>query len=404
MTAGMAQSPDGKVSADCAGDVTRVDFLVIGAGIAGASAAFHLAPYGRVVVLERESQPGYHSTGRSVALYSRTYGHPVIRALTAASWDFFATPPDGFVDHPLLSDRGVLLIGEEDQQAGLDQALTEGLLISPDLARLDAAATNAKIPALRQDRITGSVLEPLAMSIDVHALHHGFLRLMKARGGQLFTDAEVTGVSRRDDLWYCETAQGTFVAPVLINAAGAWADELAKLAGVKSVGMVPKRRTVLSFDPVVTDGLDRQTVLADLANWPMVVDADERFYMKPESGRLLLSPADETPTPPCDAQPDDMDLAVAIDRMERACHLSVRTITHKWAGLRSFVADKVPVVGFDARAKGFFWLAGQGGYGIQTAPAMGAVTAALATGQDLPPAVRALGVTADQLSPTRLGE
>ncbi|NUB08058.1 FAD-binding oxidoreductase [Azospirillum sp. Vi22] len=381
----------------------RVDFLIVGGGMAGASAAYELAAHGSVVVLERESQPGYHSTGRSAALYTQTYGHPVVRALTVASWDFYTNPPQGFSEHPLLTPRGVLLIGRADQTAALDRDFAEGRRLTPTVERLDRAQALARAPFLKADYVDGAVWEPAAMDMDVHAIHSGYLRGLKARGGRLVTDAGVTALERRDGLWIASTPAGDFAAPVLVNAAGAWADVLAEMAGARPVGLVPKRRTAITFDPVFADPM-----LADpadgagLADWPMTIDVDEQFYMKPESGRLLLSPADETPVEPCDVQPEELDIAVAIDRMEQAVRFSVRRITHKWAGLRSFVADKVMVVGYDESADGFFWLAGQGGYGIQTAPAMGRTAAALATGRGLPPEVAALGVRAEDLAPARL--
>ncbi|TWA86079.1 D-arginine dehydrogenase [Azospirillum brasilense] len=376
----------------------RVDFLIVGGGMAGASAAYELAAHGSVAVLERESQPGYHSTGRSAALYTQTYGHPVVRALTVASWDFYINPPEGFSEHPLLTPRGVLLIGRADQSAALDRDFAEGRRLTPTVERLDRAQALARAPFLKSDYVDGAVWEPTAMDMDVHAIHGGYLRGLKARGGRLVTDAGVTALERRDGLWIATTPASDFAAPVLVNAAGAWADVLAGMAGARPVGLVPKRRTAITFDPVFADPADA----TGLAGWPMTIDVDERFYMKPESGRLLLSPADETPVEPCDVQPEELDVAVAIDRMEQAVRFSVRRITHKWAGLRSFVADKVMVVGYDESADGFFWLAGQGGYGIQTAPAMGRTAAALVTGSGLPAEVAALGVRAEDLAPARL--
>ncbi len=378
--------------------VERADFLVIGAGMAGASAAYELASHGSVIVLERESQPGYHSTGRSAALYTQTYGHSVVRALTVASWDFYTRPPEGFSDHPLLTPRGVLLIGRADQTAALERDFTEGRRLTPTVERLDRQQALARAPFLREDYVAGAVWEPDAMDLDVHAIHTGYLRGLKARGGRVVTDAGVQAVERRDGLWVATTPAGTFAAPVLVNAAGGWADVLAGMAGVRPVGLVPKRRTAVTFDPVFADPADA----AGLNDWPMVIDVDEQFYVKPDAGRLLLSPADETPVEPCDVQPEELDIAIAIDRMEQAARFTVRRIAHKWAGLRSFVADKVMVVGYDDGAEGFFWLAGQGGYGIQTAPAMGRTAAALATGADLPAEVAALGVRPGDLAPSRL--
>ncbi|HEY0832614.1 MAG TPA: FAD-binding oxidoreductase [Azospirillum sp.] len=376
----------------------RADFLVIGAGMAGASVGYELAAHGRVLVLEREGQPGYHSTGRSAALYTQTYGHAVVRALTVASWDFHTRPPAGFAEHPLLTPRGVLLIGRADQSAAVDAACAQARLLTPTVERFDTARALERCPALRAECVAGAVWEPDAMDMDVHAIHHGYLRGLKARGGTLVADAGVNALTRRDGLWVAETAAGVFAAPVVVDAAGAWADAVAGLAGVRPVGLVPKRRTVATFDPV----FDEPALGAGLADWPMVIDIDEAFYFKPEGGRLLASPADETPVEPCDAQPEELDVALAIDRVEQVARFHVRRISHKWAGLRSFVADKVPVAGFDAAAEGFFWLAGQGGYGIQMAPALARTAASLITGAGVPADVARLGVTAADLAPARL--
>lgn len=386
----------------------RFDVLVIGAGMAGASAAYELAETAKVVVLEREEQPGYHATGRSAALYTQTYGHPVVRALTVASWGFYSRPPEGFADHPLLTPRGVLLIGRADQTAALDRDFAEGRRLTPSVERFDRARALARAPFLREDYVAGAVSEPEAMDIDVHALLSGYLRGLKARGGRLVANAGVTALDRRDGLWVAETSAGAFAAPILVNAAGAWADAVAELGGVRPLGLVPKRRTAVTIEPAYPEPAEAERMAAALNGWPMVIDVDEQFYLKPEGGRLLLSPADETPMAPCDVQPDEMDIAIAIDRVEQAVRFTVRKVAHRWAGLRSFVADKVPVAGFDdsgtggGGAAGFFWLAGQGGYGIQTAPAMGRTAAALITGAPLPKEVAALGVGAADLSPSRL--
>lgn len=376
----------------------RADFLVIGAGMAGASVAAELAAQGSVLLLEREERPGYHSTGRSAALYTRTYGHPVIRAATAASWSFYTAPPAGFADAPLLTPRGVLLIGREDQRAALDREFAEGRRHAPTVERLDGDGALARAPMLRPDYVAGAVWEPDAMDMDVHAIHHGCLRLLKARGGGLMTGAEPATLQRRAGLWVAETAAGAFAAPVLVNAAGAWADRVAELAGVRRVGLVPMRRTALVFDPVFADPAGKE----GLDRWPMTIDIDETFYFKPDAGRVLASPADETPVEPHDVQPEEWDVAVAVERVEAAARFTVRRIAHKWAGLRSFVSDRVPVVGFDDAAEGFFWLAGQGGYGIQTAPALARIAAGLASGAGFPPEVAAFGIGAADVSPARL--
>ncbi len=368
------------------------EFLIVGAGMAGASAGFALAPHGRVIVLERESQPGYHTTGRSAALFSETYGNATIRGLSSGGRGFYLDPPPGFAEHPLLTPRGAMFVGRADQMAALEAAVAEvGDL--DRLAPLDAAAARRLVPVLRPDYLAGAVIERAAMDIDVAALHQGYLRGLRAEGGRLVVDAGVRAAAWDGGRWRVETAAGEFASPVLINAAGTWCDEIAALAGAAPVGLVAKRRTIITFEPPAD---------VDVGGWPLVVDVDEEFYFKPDAGRLLGSPADETPSPPCDARPDELDMALAVDRIERATVMRIGRILNRWAGLRSFVADNSPVAGFDDAADGFFWLAGQGGYGIQTAPGLGRTVAALARGKPIPADLQDLGVKEMDLAPHRL--
>lgn len=368
------------------------DFLVIGAGMAGASAAAQLAPHGRVILLEAEDQPGYHTTGRSAALFSEMYGNALIRGLTRASRDFLFAPPEGFAAAPLVRPRATLYVARADQLALLDEFRAK-----PDVAaateRLSAAQAQALVPLFAPGYLAGAALEPGSADLDVHGLHQGYLRRLKAAGGRLHLSARVQALRHAEGRWTASTSGGaTFSAPVLVNAAGAWADELAALAGLRPRGLRPLRRTALLID--LPEGLDAQ-------DWPATIDIAEQFYFKPDAGLLLLSPADETESPPCDAQPEELDVAVAVDRFERATGRSVRRVRRQWAGLRVFAADRSPVIGFDTDASGFFWLAGPGGYGIQTAPALGAAAAALARGLALSADLAALGVTAEALSPMR---
>lgn len=366
------------------------DIVVIGAGIAGASAAAHLAESAKVVLLEREAQPGYHSTGRSAALFSETYGNAAIRALTRAGRSYYESRAGGLSDHPILSPRGALIFAMLGQETLLDAAWAE---LSPDTAtlqRLDAAATRALVPVLRPDKIVSAIYEPGEMDMDVHALHHAYLPRLRRAGGRIVTDAPVTALARQSGAWIVTTPAGEFAAPVVIDAAGAWADEVAGLAGLPPVGLVPKRRTAL----IVAAPPDIAS-----AHWPIVVDAVETGYFKPEAGKLLVSPADETPVPPCDVQPDELDIALAIERLHERTTIVVRHVERKWAGLRSFVADKTPVVGFDPLAEGFFWLAGQGGYGIQTAEGLAKCAAGLILHGRLPSDIP---VDPAVLSPARL--
>jgi D-arginine dehydrogenase len=369
------------------------DILVIGAGIAGASAAYELSVAADVVVLEQESQPGYHTTGRSAALFTETYGNLTIRTLTSAGRAFFQAPPAEFGEHPLLTPRGTLMTARADQIGALEAVLAQTPTTAEPVRRIDADEAIALNPSLNPDYIAAAMYEPAARDIDVHALHGGYLRGLRQRGGRLVSGAGVQALSREGGTWVAGTRAGRFEAPIVVNAAGAWCDEIAGLAGVRPCGLVPKRRTVFTFD--APDGLD-------ISAWPATIDIDEQFFFKPDAGRILGSPADETPSPPCDAQPEELDVALGIDRIEKATNLTVRRLVNKWAGLRSFVADKIPVVGMDTQVDGFFWLAGQGGYGIQTSPALSRAVAALITTGDLPAELTARGLEKAMLAPARL--
>jgi D-arginine dehydrogenase len=370
--------------------MTDYRFAIVGAGIAGASAGYNLAAVGPTLLLERESQPGYHSTGRSAALYTETYGNRVIRALTIASRPFFEAPPAGFSEHPLLGPRGTMIIARADQRDAFAAALAESQAILPSVHAIDRDRAYALCPVLKPGYVDRAFYEEDARDMDVHAIHQGYLRGFRAAGGRLVCDAEVTALGRNGAGWTIETRAGAFTAEVVIDAAGAWADALARLAGVGPIGLVPKRRTALTAEGV-----------GDFRRWPAVVDVDEQFYWKPDAGQLILSPADETPVEPQDVQPEELDVALCIDRIERASTMSIRRIGRKWAGLRSFVKDKTLVAGFAPGALGFFWLAGQGGYGIMTSPAMGRIAAALAQSKPIPADIAERGVSADDLSPAR---
>ena len=372
-------------------DEKRFDIAVTGAGIAGASAAAHLARTARVVVLEQESHPGYHATGRSAALFSEIYGNTVVRALSRASRAFLFTPPDGFSEHALTAPRGALHIARSDQMGALEELLRE-----PDVAAnahfVDAAEVMRLSPILREDYAVGGAHEPDARDIDVHGLHQGYLKLLKARGGTLVCDAPCAGIERMGDVWRIRAGDDVYTAPIIVNAAGAWADEIAVLAGVSPLGITPCRRTAMLIEAPPVAGIDRM---------PLTIDMAEEFYFKPDAGKLFISPADETPSPPCDAQPDELDIAIAIDRVQTATTLEIARVSSKWAGLRSFAPDRSLVIGFDRAAEGFFWLAGQGGYGIQTAPAASRLAAALILGQGVPNDIADFGVSADMVSPKR---
>jgi D-arginine dehydrogenase len=368
------------------------DFIVVGAGIAGASVAYELASSCSVCLIEGENRPGVHATGRSAALFAPSYGGLEIRALTRASRRFFEQPPEGFCEQPLLRQRGMLYIAREDQCSRLNQMVDTLRASGGSIALMPETEAVAQVPLLRKAYLAQAALDPDAMDIDVNSLHQGYLRGTRAAGAELITEQWLTRVQHRDGVWSIEIGDRRVAAPVLINAAGAWADELAIACGARPIGLQPLRRTVFLVDS--PPGID-------IRNWPFVIDADETFYFKPDAGKLLISPADETPDQPGDAQVDDMDIAIGVDRIETALDLEVRRVSHSWAGLRTFATDRVPVLGFDAEVPGLFWCAGQGGYGIQTAPAMARTAAALAKNERVPSDVATEGVTWGNLSPFR---
>jgi D-arginine dehydrogenase len=365
------------------------DFLVVGGGIAGVSAGAELARDGRVCLLEREDQLALHSTGRSAAIFMETYGNAAVRALTHASRPFYAAPPEGFTEEPLTSRRGALVLADAAHLADLRADFEAVRTIVPSVSWVEGGELSRHVPCLAPGWVAG-LLEPGAVDLDVHAIHQGYLRGLRARGGVVVTGAEVHRVERVDGTWTVHGPGGAYSAPVLVDAAGAWADELAELAGAPRVGLVPRRRTV-----ILVDGP------GDVAAWPLVIAVDETFYFKPESSRLLVSPCDETVSEPCNAAADDYDVAVAVDRLEAATTLRVRHVSHRWAGLRSFVADRTPVVGPDPACDGLVWLAAQGGYGIQLAPALARACRALCLGEGLPADLVAAGLGPGDLSPRR---
>jgi D-arginine dehydrogenase len=369
------------------------DFLVVGGGIAAASVGYWLAPHGRVILLERESQPGYHSTGRSAALFMESYGTPQVRALTLASRAFFEAAPGGFSEHPVLSPRGAMMVAEHGQEQALKDHWNILRAMSPNARLLDAQGACDITPVLRREKLAGAVFEPDAADMDVHAIHQGFLRGIRRANGRIVTDAEVTSLRRVGRVWQADAGGRTYEAPVVLNAAGAWAGVVGAMAGAMDIGLQPRRRSAFIFAPPPG---------CDASAWPLVAGVTEDWYIKPDAGMLLGSPANIDPVPPHDVQPEEMDIALAIDRIQEMTTLTIRRPTRTWAGLRSFVHDGDLVGGWDPQAPGFFWVAAQGGYGIQTSPAMGEACAALARGQAIPAAIAAWGLTAAMLSPERL--
>lgn len=369
------------------------DFVVIGAGIAGTSVACALQEAGEVILLEREALPGHHTTGRSAAFLVESYGPPAVRMLTKASRDFLVEPPDGFSEVPLVHPNPMLWIAREDQRKVLDEALAEGRAAGSPVEAIDVAGACEVCPVLRDDYVAAATIEWSALHIDVAALLEAFLRTFRRRGGELIGDAPVSRLVREGGAWQIDAGGSRYSAPVIVNAAGAWADQVGELAGAACVGLRPLRRTAITFEPPRG---------ADVRRWPCVVDAEEDFYFKPEGVRLLASPCDETPMEPCDVSPEDYEVALVAERVQRATHLEIQHIENRWAGLRNFVSDRSPVLGFDAQAEGFFWLAGQGGFGIMTAAASARAAAGLLVEDRLPGDLTQLGLTTELLSPRRL--
>lgn len=370
------------------------DFVIIGAGIAGASLAYRLAGQASVVVLERESQPGYHSTGRSAAMFMEAYGTPQIQALTRASRAFYEHPPEHFTEHALLEPRGCLYVANHEQLPQLQQAYDASRAASANVTLIDTEHALALVPCLRPEVVAGAMLETQARDLDVHALHQGFLRAMRRAGGVLHCDAELSSATREHGLWHLVLGDGRQLrARNLVNAAGAWADQVAQLCAVPPIGLQPCRRTAFTFDG--PEGMD-------FARWPAVIGIDERFYFKPDAGQLLGSPANADPVPAHDVMPEELDIATGIYHIETVTSLSIRRPRHSWAGLRSFVADGDLVVGWDNHCEGFYWLAAQGGYGIQSAAGVSQLACAQLLDQPLPDALLAQGVEPGRLAPARL--
>jgi D-arginine dehydrogenase len=347
------------------------DVIVIGAGIAGASAAAALSAGRRVALLEAEDAAGYHSTGRSAAMWLHNYGPPDVRRLTGLSRDFFETPPPGFTEVPLLHRRAVLYLAPPDQLEYFEHFLAEGVgglhSIAPEAAR-------ALVPALHPDYCVAAAIEEDSFDMDVAALHQGYLRRLRLNGGVLALRSRTAAIERKAGMWQVQTANGAFAAPVIVDCAGAWGDEVAAQAGVATLGLTPKRRTGVIIDPAPWDA----------AAWPMTNDVAHTWYIRPEARtKLMVSPADETDMIPHDVQPDEIDVAIGIDRMQGALDIAVSRVEHSWAGLRTFTPDRSLALGWDATAEGFFWIVGQGGYGIHTAPAAGRLAADMICGRPL---------------------
>jgi len=374
----------------------RVEIVVIGGGIAGVSAAALFARHAPTVLIERESALGYHSSGRSATFYHFGIGDDVVRGLTAASRFFFADPPPGYSDVPLWQEKAALFIATPQHMDELVALETEMRRFTDSIARVGPDEMQAIVPVLKVggEGAVAGVLDTGGRKLDADLLLQANARALRAAGGEIRFNAGVTGIAHDGAEWIVDTAEGSYAAKTVVNAAGAWADELAVLAGVRPLGLTPLRRTIIGFDP--PEGIP-------IADWPFLKTVqDDGFYMLPDAGRLLVSPMDVTPSPPCDVQPEDYEMALAAWRIEEATTLSVGRIALKWAGLRSFVADKVPTAGFAPDAPGFFWLAGQGGYGLQTSPAMAMAAEALLFGLPWPGLLSEHGVEPHHIRPDRL--
>ena len=367
------------------------DILVIGGGVAGLSAAAALSEHASVTVLEAEESVGYHSSGRSATMLHYALGNPVIRTLTLASRPFFDQPPGDFTDVRLGRTMPVLIHAREDELAELD-ALDAAIAPFAPVERAGPEEMLELCPVLKvgEAGAVAGIVDRNGLRLDPHALLQGYSRKLRRNRGTLVTGARAERIGRSGGRWEVVTDRGErHSAATLVNAAGAWADAVARAAGAAPLGIAPMRRTIITFD--APEG-------AETERWPFVKTVGEELYFAPESGRLFASPMDEVATDPCDAQPDDYEVALAAHRVEERTTMNVRRIAHKWAGLRTFAPDRTPVIGFDADAEGFFWLAGQGGSGLQTSPMMAAAAASLIAGTPWP-----LGAIApEELGPGRL--
>ena len=351
------------------------DVIVIGAGIVGASVAARLIPTHRVALVETEAQAGYHTTGRSAAIWVRNYGPPDVRVLTGLSCEFYKNPPEDIGTDYLAVDRSILYLAPQDQVSHLDALIAQDLGIE----EIPVAKAKALCPAIIDGYATRAALESDGFDMDVAGLHQYFLRKLRQGGGQLLLRHRAGRIERKHRAWAVQTSGGLMInAPIVVNAAGAWGDEVAEIAGLAPIGLVPCRRTAAIIDPAPFQ----------VEHWPMVQSAAHDWYVRAEARtKLMVTPCDETPDTPHDVQPDELDVAIGIDRMQQALDIDVKRVEHSWAGLRTFTPDRSLAFGYDNALEGFFWAVGQGGYGIQTAPAASALIAAMVKHEDPGPAV-----------------
>ncbi|MBP1886146.1 NAD(P)/FAD-dependent oxidoreductase [Sinorhizobium mexicanum] len=370
----------------------KYDVVIIGGGIAGLSLAYFLSQHRSVAVIEREDALGYHSTGRSAAEFVLRYNAPEVCALARIAKVFFDRPPQGFTDVPLLKQRGGVMIASADKIARFETVLAEEHTFTPEIARLTPQEAVSRVPILKPDYVAAAYYDPNFWDIEVENLLQGYVKGARRNGSEILERHEILSAEHDGAAWILTTTAGEFSARIVVNAAGAWADPVAALFGVEPIGIVPHRRTAITVD--LPDGVDAATL-------PEINEIDEDFYMKPEGGRLLASPADATPCEPSDVQPEEIDIAWAAHYVEEATTISVRRIAKSWAGLRSFSADKLPVIGFASGRPDFFWVAGQGGYGILTSPALGVLAASRLADSPLPEAFKREALDPQSFSPAR---
>ena len=373
--------------------VETADFLVIGGGIAGASVAYELSGTGTVALLEMENALGYHSTGRSAAIMSENYGPALWSRLVTASRPFLENPPDGFASVPLVTPRGALFLAQSHEESALHDQARELERRGARFEIAEGADVARFCPVIRQSEFGLGLYEPDCKNVDTDALLSGYIRGMRARRGKAFTNAPAQKISFKGGVWKVVTSQGSFEAPIIVNAAGGWVQQVAALAGLGHRNVVPFRRTAITFDPPAG---------SEIQNWPMTFDVAETFYFKPEAGRIMVSPVDMEPSAPCDAQADELEVAIAVEQIERCTTMQVSNIKHKWGGLRTFAPDHEPVIGADPEHDSFIWLAGQGGNGVMASAASARLAAGIATGQGVPADIGMLGITSENVSPGRI--
>ncbi len=366
------------------------DFIVIGGGIAGVAAAANLAPHGSVVLLEMEDTLAYHTSGRSAAMLVENYGSAGSRPLVKAARPFLENPPEGSVDAPLLSDRAVMWVAGPDSRADLEEKAAKGRANGADSTILDGDEVVSHMPSMRREWVTAGLYESSGADIDVAALHQAFVRIARRHDAEIHTGGRVSAITRDGGSWTVTSGERKLEAPVIVNASGAWGDRIAALTGIDPIGLQPYRRTAFMVPG-----------FAESARWPMIVEIDEQWYLRPDGVQFLCSLAEEEPSEPTDPRPRMEDVALAIERINTATTLDIRTVNSQWTGLRTFSPDRDLVIGEDPTAPGFFWLVGLGGIGMQTSPAYGALIAAQVLDSPLPPDLVAAGVDPERTSPAR---